>query len=134
MSSVAILPELLTAMRTNDSLSCSRSNPLRCSLDDILQSSATSLMFSVNLIVLVVQSMFATIIIIMNTLHTDNSQIRQRILIVNFILNVLKLDYTQYDVLRVITNSYTNDFSYTMENGNQVSLCGCMLYVRVIVV
>ena len=40
--------------------------------------------------------------------------------VVNFILNVLKLDYTQDDVLRVITNSFTNDFSYTMENGNQV--------------
>ena len=40
--------------------------------------------------------------------------------VVNFIINNLHLDYSQEDVLRVITNSYTNDFSFNMDNGNQV--------------
>ena len=40
--------------------------------------------------------------------------------IVDYIRNILKLDLEEDKILRVITSSYTNDFSHTLPNGNQV--------------
>ena len=39
---------------------------------------------------------------------------------VNYIINTLKMNVTEQDILRVISSSYTNDFSHTLHNGNQV--------------
>ena len=40
--------------------------------------------------------------------------------VVDYIRNILKLDLEEDKILRVITSSYTNDFSHTLPNGNQV--------------
>ena len=42
-------------------------------------------------------------------------------LVVDYIRTTLRLDMTEDTILRVITSSYTNDFSHTLPNGNQVS-------------
>ena len=42
-------------------------------------------------------------------------------LVVDYIRTTLRLDMTEDTILRVITSSYTNDFSHTLSNGNQVS-------------
>eukprot|EP00092_Neocalanus_flemingeri_P005018 GFUD01005395.1.p1 GENE.GFUD01005395.1~~GFUD01005395.1.p1 ORF type:complete len:523 (+),score=168.51 GFUD01005395.1:74-1570(+) len=42
--------------------------------------------------------------------------------VVDYALNTLKLDMTKDDILEIITNSYTNDFSHTFPSGNQVHL------------
>ena len=41
--------------------------------------------------------------------------------VVDYALNVLKLDVTEDDILKTITSSYTNDFSFMMPTGNQVT-------------
>ena len=41
-------------------------------------------------------------------------------LIVDYVLNVLKLAVSEDDILKIITSSYTNDFSFILPNGNQV--------------
>ena len=40
--------------------------------------------------------------------------------VVDYALNTLKLDMTEDDILTIITNSYTNDFSHSCPSGNQV--------------
>ena len=40
--------------------------------------------------------------------------------VVDYIQIILKMDLTEDEILRVITSSYTNDFSHTLQNGNQV--------------
>ena len=40
--------------------------------------------------------------------------------VVDYIQKILKMDLTEDEILRVITSSYTNDFSHTLQNGNQV--------------
>ena len=40
--------------------------------------------------------------------------------VVDYIQNILKMNLTEDEILRVITSSYTNDFSHTLQNGNQV--------------
>jgi len=42
--------------------------------------------------------------------------------VVDYALNTLKLDMTEDDILSIITNSYTNDFSHSCPSGNQVHL------------
>lgn len=42
--------------------------------------------------------------------------------VVDYALNVLKLDVTEDDILKTITSSYTNDFSFMMPTGNQIHL------------
>ena len=41
-------------------------------------------------------------------------------LIVDYVLNVLKLAVSEDDILKIITSSYTNDFSFILPSGNQV--------------
>ena len=42
--------------------------------------------------------------------------------VVDYIRNILKLDLDEDRILRVITSSYTNDFSHTLPHGNQAQL------------
>ena len=42
--------------------------------------------------------------------------------VVDYALNTLKLDMTEDDILSIITNSYTNDFSHSCPSGNQVTV------------
>ena len=42
--------------------------------------------------------------------------------VVDYIRNILKLRLDEDKILRVITSSYTNDFSQTLSNGNQAQL------------
>ena len=40
--------------------------------------------------------------------------------IVDYAINTLKIESTENEILEIISNSYTNDFSQTLPNGNQV--------------
>jgi len=42
--------------------------------------------------------------------------------VVEYAKHVLKLDVSEDEILKIITNSYTNDFSHTFPSGNQVHL------------
>jgi len=42
--------------------------------------------------------------------------------VVDYVLDTLKLSMTEDEILHIITNSYTNDFSHTFPSGNQVHL------------
>ena len=42
--------------------------------------------------------------------------------VVEYAKHVLKLDVSEDEILKIITNSYTNDFSHTFPSGNQVQL------------
>jgi len=43
-------------------------------------------------------------------------------LVVDYALETLKLDMSEDDILKIITNSYTNDFSHILPSNNQVHL------------
>ena len=42
--------------------------------------------------------------------------------VVDYALNVLKLDVSEDEILKTITRSYTNDFSFMMPTGNEVTI------------
>ena len=42
--------------------------------------------------------------------------------VVDYVLDTLKLSMTEDEILHIITNSYTNDFSHTFPSGNQVKI------------
>ena len=42
--------------------------------------------------------------------------------VVDYVRNTLKLNLDEDKILRVITSSYTNDFSHSLPNGNQAQL------------
>ena len=42
--------------------------------------------------------------------------------VVDYIRNTLKLNLDEDKILRVITSSYTNDFSHSLPSGNQAQL------------
>ena len=42
--------------------------------------------------------------------------------VVDYVRNTLKLNLNEDKILRVITSSYTNDFSHSLANGNQAQL------------
>ena len=50
----------------------------------------------------------------------DNEFMTKYRKVVEYIKTVLKLDISEDEALKVITRSYTNDFSHTLPNGNQV--------------
>ena len=43
-------------------------------------------------------------------------------IVVDYIRNILKLRLDEDTILRVVTSSYTNDFSQTLANGGQAQL------------
>ena len=42
--------------------------------------------------------------------------------VVDFVIKVLKLQLSEDAILKIITRSYTNDFSYNLPNGSQVTI------------
>ena len=42
--------------------------------------------------------------------------------VVDYAMDTLKLDMTEDEILQIITNSYTNDFSHSFPSGNQVRI------------